>query len=88
MNAAGSVADPFEFEAATSTGGPAVPAGSWQVSVVSFTTKTFGAAMPPKVTVLIPAPFAWKPVPVSVIRIPPASGPLGGATIESVGSAL
>ena len=88
MNAAGRVAAPFVFETVTSTVDPDAPGGSWHVRVVSFTTNTFGDAFAPKVTEFVPAPLAWKPLPVRVISPPPAAGPVVGSIIVSVGSAL
>jgi hypothetical protein len=60
---------------------PALPAGVVAVIVVPFTTTTLVAAAPPNVTV---APLA-KFVPVIVTAVPPASGPLFGLTLLTVG---
>jgi hypothetical protein len=60
---------------------PALPAGVVAVIVVLFTTATFVAAVPPKVTV---APVA-KFVPVIVTAVPPAMVPLFGLTLVTVG---
>ena len=62
---------------------PAVPAGVVAVMVVLLTTVTFVAAAEPKLTV---APEA-KLVPVIVTEVPPAIGPLFGATAVTVGCA-
>ena len=61
---------------------PALPAGVVAVIVVLFTTATFVAAVPPKVTV---APVA-KFVPVIVTAVPPAVPPLLGDTLVTVGT--
>ena len=53
------------LETTTSTAVPALPAGVSQVIVVSFTTTTFVAATPSKVTVLVPGELFWKPDPVN-----------------------
>ena len=60
---------------------PALPAGVVTVMVVLFTTTTFVAAVVPNVTV---APVA-KFVPVIVTAVPPATGPLLGDTLLTVG---
>jgi hypothetical protein len=49
---------------------------------VLLTTTTFVAAVPPKVTVAPAAKF----VPVMVTAVPPATGPLLGATPLTVGA--
>jgi hypothetical protein len=63
---------------------PALPAGVVAVIVVPFATTTLVAAAPPNVTV---APLA-KFVPVIVTAVPPAAGPLFGATLLTVGGAI
>jgi hypothetical protein len=61
---------------------PALPeAGVVAVIVVAFTTTTFVAAVLPNFTV---APVA-KFVPVIVTAVPPATGPLFGLTLVTVG---
>ena len=62
---------------------PAVPAGVVAVMVVLLTTVTLVADALPKVTV---AP-AVKFVPVMVTAVPPATGPLLGLTLVTVGDA-
>ena len=49
--------------------------------VVSSMTVILVAAVPPKVTVLAPVRF----VPVIVTLVMPTSGPVGGATLVTVG---
>ena len=61
---------------------PAVPAGVVAVIEVELTTE-LTAVVPPIVT---DAPLI-KPVPVIVILVPPANGPLDGATEITVGAA-
>ena len=63
---------------------PALPAGVVAVICVPLTTTTFVATVPPNVTV---AP-ATKFVPVIVTAVPPAWGPLFGATLLTVGDAM
>jgi hypothetical protein len=63
---------------------PALPAGVVAVIVVLFTTTTLVAAVPPNVTVAPAAKF----VPVIVTAVPPATGPLFGATLLTVGDAI
>jgi len=63
---------------------PALPAGVVAVMVVLFTTTTLAATALPKVTV---APVA-KFVPVIVTAVPPATGPLFGLTLLTVGIAI
>ena len=63
---------------------PALPAGVVAVMVVLFTTTTLVAACPPKVTVAPAAKF----VPVIVTAVPPATGPLLGDTLLTVGGAI
>jgi hypothetical protein len=60
---------------------PALPAGVVAVMLVLLTTTTFVAAALPNVTV---APVA-KFVPVIVTDVPPATGPLFGLTLLTVG---
>ena len=60
---------------------PAPPAGVVAVIVVLFTTTTFVDALLPNFTV---APLA-KFVPVIVTAVPPATGPLFGDTLLTVG---
>ena len=60
---------------------PAVPAGVVAVIEVELTTE-LTAVVPPIVT---DAPLI-KPVPVIVILVPPANGPLDGATEITVGA--
>ena len=61
---------------------PAACAGVVAVIVVPFVTTTFVAAVPPNVTV---APVT-KFVPVIVTAVPPATGPLFGATLLTEGA--
>jgi len=63
---------------------PALPAGVVAVIVVAFTTVTPVAAALPNVTVAPAAKF----VPVMVTDVPPASGPLLGLTLLTVGGAM
>ena len=63
---------------------PALPAGVVAVILVLLATTTFVAAVPPNVTV---APAA-KLVPVIVTDVPPATGPLFGETLVTVGVAM
>jgi hypothetical protein len=60
---------------------PAPPAGVVAVIVVLLTTVTPVAAELPKVTVAPEAKF----VPVMVTAVPPATGPLFGLTLVTVG---
>jgi hypothetical protein len=60
---------------------PAVPAGVVAVIVVLLTTTTLAAAVLPNVTVAPEAKF----VPVMVTAVPPATGPLLGLTLLTVG---
>jgi len=60
---------------------PALPAGVVAVIVVLFTTTTFVAAVLPNVTVAPAAKF----VPVIVTGVPPATRPLFGDTLLTVG---
>ena len=61
---------------------PALPAGVVAVMVVVFTTTTLVAPALPSVTVAPAAKF----VPVIVTAVPPAGGPLFGATLLTVGA--
>jgi hypothetical protein len=63
---------------------PALPAGLVAVIVVPFTTVTFVAAALPNVTLAPTAKF----VPVIVTAVPPATGPLLGETLLTVGAAM
>jgi hypothetical protein len=83
VKAAGKLAVPLAVVTLTAAA-PAVPAGVVQVMVVALTTTTAVAALPPTVTV---AP-AMKFVPVSVIAVPPATGPAVGATLVKVGAGV
>jgi hypothetical protein len=60
---------------------PTLPGGVVAVIVVLFTTTAVVAAAPPNVTVAPAAKF----VPVIVTAVPPATGPLFGATLVTVG---
>jgi hypothetical protein len=62
---------------------PALPAGVVAVIVVLFTTTTLVPAVLPNFTVAPAAKF----VPVIVTAVPPAGGPLLGATLLTVGGA-
>ena len=66
----------------TLTAGPAVPAGVVAVILVALTTTTLVAAIPPMVTPVAPV----KPVPVMVMLVPPATGPLVGEILVTVGT--
>jgi hypothetical protein len=72
----------WPFTVTVTAAAPALPAGVVAVIVVPFTTTTFVAAIPPNVTV---APVA-KFVPVIVTAVPPATGPLFGDTLLTVGT--
>jgi len=61
---------------------PAACAGVVAVIDVLLTTTTFVAAVPPNVTVAPLAKFA----PVIVTAVPPATGPLFGDTLLTVGA--
>ena len=61
---------------------PALPAGVVAVIVVLLTTTTLVAAAAPNVTVAPAAKF----VPVIVTAVPPATGPLLGLTLVTVGA--
>ena len=81
-----SVAEPLMLATITSTVVPGVPAGVAHVIVVSFTTTMLVAALPPTVTVFVPGLLFWKPLPVSVMVVPPSEVPAAGATAVRVGS--
>jgi hypothetical protein len=66
----------------TTSFAPAVPAGVVAMMVVELTTVTLVAAEPPIVTPVAPVKF----VPVIVTEIPPASGPLDGEMLVTVGA--
>ena len=66
----------------TTVTAPAACAGVVAVMVVLFVTTTFVAAVPPNVT---DAPVT-KFVPVIVTPVPPATGPLFGDTLVTVGA--
>src|SRR3984885_10680082 len=72
---------PCPFTVPVTVTAPALPAGVVAVIVVLFTTPTLVAAVAPNFTV---APAA-KLVPVIVTAVPPAAGPLFGATLLTVG---
>jgi hypothetical protein len=59
------------------------PAGVVAVIDVALTTLKDAAGLPPTVTDVAPV----NPVPVIVIEVPPASGPLAGETPVTVGTA-
>jgi hypothetical protein len=63
---------------------PAAWAGVVAVIVVLFVTTTLVAAVPPNVTVAPEAKF----VPVIVTAVPPATGPVLGDTLVTVGGAM
>jgi hypothetical protein len=75
---------PLVFKVTVTVVAPAVPAGVTAVIEVLLTTTTLVAAALPKVTV---APDA-KLVPVIVTAVPPAGGPLFGATLLTVGGTI
>ena len=77
------VTDPPDVGRTTSTA-PAAFAGVVQVTVVALTTEIDVAAVPPKVTPLVPVKF----VPVIVTDVPPAVGPLEGLIVVIVGAAI
>jgi len=63
---------------------PAVPLeGAVTFTVVAFTTETEDAGASPNMTDVAPARFK----PVRVTAVPPASGPVAGATELSIGGA-
>ena len=62
---------------------PAVPAGVVAVIDESLTTTTLVAATPPTLTAVAPV----KPVPLKLIVVPPAGGPVGGLMAVTVGAA-
>jgi hypothetical protein len=51
---------------------------------VALTTETPVAAMPSKVTAVVPVKF----VPVIVTLVPPATGPVDGAMLVNVGTLI
>jgi hypothetical protein len=63
---------------------PALPAGVVAVICVPLATTTFVAAVAPNSTVAPLAKFA----PVIVTAVPPAVGPLFGATLLTVGATI
>jgi hypothetical protein len=69
---------PAEFVTTTSTEAPGVPAGVEHVKVVSSTTTTFVAGLPPMRTVLTSSSLKLRPVSVTVV--PPMKGPAPGTT--------
>ena len=71
---------PFGLVTSTSRA-PAVPAGVRAVSCVALTNVTLVADVPPTRTVAPDAKF----VPVRVMLVPPAVGPVEGETDVSVG---
>jgi hypothetical protein len=62
---------------------PAEPVGTVAVIDVSLPTLKDVAGLPRTVTAVAPV----NPVPVIVIEVPPASGPLAGETLVTVGTA-
>ena len=72
---------PWPFKVTVTVTAPAVPAGVVAVIDVLLTTTTLVAAILPNVTV---APVA-KLVPVMVTDVPPATTPLFGLTLLTVG---
>ena len=70
----------------TTSTGPLAPAGVSQVIEVSLTVTTLVAALPSKVTVLVPGELLEKPVPVIVTLVPPVDGPVAGETELTVGA--
>ena len=62
---------------------PANPAGVVAVIVVELATVKLVAAVPPMVTAVAPV----KPVPVMVMLVPPATEPLVGEILVTVGAA-
>jgi hypothetical protein len=71
----------WPFKVTVTVTAPTVPTGVVAVIDVLLTTTTFVAAALPNVTV---APAA-KLVPVMVTAVPPATGPLLGLTLVTVG---
>ena len=63
---------------------PALPVGVVQVMLLSLTTVTLVAAVPPMVTAVAPVKFA----PVIVTLAPPLSGPLDGEMEDTVGAGM
>jgi len=68
----------------TTVTAPAACPGVVAVIVVPFVTTTLLAAVPPNVTVAPETKF----VPVIVTAVPPATGPLFGLTLLTVGGAM
>src|SRR6185312_8438916 len=68
----------------TSTAPAAAPAGAVAVIDVSLLTVKLVAAIAPKLTAVVPRKF----VPVIVTTVPPASGPLLGETLMTVGGGV
>ena len=62
---------------------PALLAGVVAVMLVELTTTTLVAAVPPMVTAVAPV----KSVPVMVMLVPPATEPLVGEILVTVGAA-
>jgi hypothetical protein len=71
-----------EFTVTVTGKAPAVPAGVVAVIEVVLTTTTLVAAVLPNFTVAPAAKF----VPVIVTAVPPATGPLFGDTLLTVGA--
>jgi hypothetical protein len=78
---------PFVLLTTTSTTASCTPGGLVQRRVVSLTTTTLEAKEPPKFTTLMPAPSTKKPVPVSVIWVPPWDVPAWGERLVRLGRA-
>jgi hypothetical protein len=72
------------FRVTVTVTAPALPAGVVAVIDVLLTTTTLVAAVLPNITV---APLA-KLVPVMVTDVPPATGPVFGLTLVTVGSTI
>src|SRR6185312_15131514 len=68
----------------TSTTPAAAPVGAVTVIEVSLLTVKLAAAIAPKLTAVAPRKF----VPVIVTTVPPASGPLLGETLMTVGGGV
>jgi hypothetical protein len=71
----------WPFRVTVTVAAPAVPAGVVAVIDVLLTTNTLVAAVLPNVTVAPDAKF----VPVIVTEVPPATGPVFGLTLVTVG---
>ena len=82
MNTPLAVGDPYGVVSETFAA-PAAPDDVTAVTVVTLTTTTEVAALPPTLTELVPVRF----VPVIVIAVPPVVGPTFGETDEIVGPA-